>query len=153
MTFYSSLNSNHQAIIDLITADSEIQGEVAHKNIIDYDYELLSQKRFPAIVIPSPMYTLSEVQGTGLVIYDLRYFIYVASDYIGPAKSKVQLQTIATRVMEILGKLSNIDLGDTCTYTNLELFNPNFQTNGSEKAMQRIGEIRFVTSHGIPMPV
>jgi hypothetical protein len=89
----------------------------------------------------------------GVLTYELHYRIFVASDLLGPSKSRKQLMTIASAVMEMLESVSNTDLDDTCTYSNVLRFNPNAGIGGSEKAMQRIGEIRFMTAHGISRPI
>jgi hypothetical protein len=153
MTFYNSFNDNHQKIIDLTKANTSITAEVAKKNIIDYSFDFLGQNRFPAIAINIPEYFPGESQGMGVLTYELHYRIFVASDLLGPSKSRKQLMTIASAVMEMLESVSNTDLDDTCTYSNVLRFNPNAGIGGSEKAMQRIGEIRFMTAHGISRPI
>lgn len=153
MTFYNSFNDNHQKIIDLTKANANILAEVSKKNIIDYSFDFLGQNRFPAIAINIPEYFPGEAQSTGMLTYELHYRILVASDLLGPAKSRKQLMTIATSVMEMLESVSNTDLDDTCTYSEVVRFNPNAGIGGSEKAMQRIGEIRFITAHGIIRPI
>lgn len=153
MTFYTSFNDNHQALINIIKANSTILEDVATRNIIDYDYRLLSTKRFPAIAIPLPEYFPSdEGSPLGMVNYELAYRIIVATDYLGTTNSRNQLTTLAYKVIELLETRSNLSLDSTCTYTRMVAFNPNHAIGGSEKALQRVGEIRFITAHSIMKP-
>jgi len=152
MTFYTSINNNHSAVITLFKEDSTILDDVATKNIIDYDFQLLSQKRFPAIAVPLPEYRPGKVDGLGMTTYELIYKVQVATDMLGSEKTRKQLMTLALRVIELLETLSNQNLDQTCTYTQLLNFNPNYKIAGSEKSMQRVGLIQFMTAHNIITP-
>jgi hypothetical protein len=148
MTLYDSANTNHEEVIKIIRTDSTILQHVPERNIFDHDWTLIPKNQHPAIAIPPPLLT-PEPGSIGLITYSLTYNIKILTDTLDTSRCRKQMNKIAYRLIDLLEARENIDVLDSCTYSNILGFDPNFAVGGTDKNVQMVGELTYATNHEI----